>query len=135
MEKLHYIIYTSYALPDLQESDIQALLTEARKNNSSKLITGLLFYFDEKFLQLIEGEEKEVTTLYGAIEKDKRHQKVLKLKEGKIENRFFENWSMAFKATSLTHFSGMEGYKDVNTANGPNQSSVLKLFKVLSAET
>lgn len=132
---MYFVIYTSYAKQNLLESELKALLIQARENNKLKLITGLLLYFDSKFIQLIEGEENEIKNLYEVIAKDERHKDVFKLKEGPIESRFFEDWSMAFKTTSPTNFFELEGYKDIDAADGRNTSSALKLFKILSAET
>ncbi len=132
---MYYLIYTSYIAEGIQEEILKDLLSKSLEKNKARAVTGMLLYFDEKFIQLIEGEEKEVKQLYQSIFNDARHKNVAILKEGHHENRLFEDWSMGFKAIPPNRFINMEGYKDLNSPNKINTLSALKLFKLLSAET
>ena len=61
---MYLIIYSSYATSGFREDDLKFLLDSSRENNKKRSITGMMLYFDGKFLQLIEGEEQEVKQLY-----------------------------------------------------------------------
>ncbi len=130
---MYFIIYTSYAASELIEEDLKDLLIWSREKNEAVSITGMLIYFDGKFLQLIEGEEQKVKKLYQSICNDERHKNIVTLKEGSIKDRFFADWSMGFKYVLQAELADVDGYKDLNAPNGLNTASALKLFKILSA--
>lgn len=129
---MYFLIYTSYAAPDFQDDDLKTLLTQSCKKNKALSITGMLLYFDGKFLQLIEGEEQAVKNLYRSICNDKRHKNVVTLKEQTIKDRFFTDWSMGFKSVSQGELAEIKDYKCLSASNGLNKTSALKLFKILS---
>ena len=93
---MHSIIYKSEALEDFDIPKIYKMLSKARDFNSQHGITGCLVFHNQKFLQLIEGPEKEVMTLYHRIKEDQRHIAVTNLGEHTLEDRLFDQWSMAF---------------------------------------
>ncbi len=130
---MYLIIYSSYASVNFQDDDLKTLLVQARKKNEERSITGMMLYFDGKFLQLIEGEEQEVKQLYETICNDKRHKSVVNLKEGNIEKRFFEDWQMGFKSLTMQEMEDEKSFEDLNTQNSINTPQALKLFKILSA--
>jgi hypothetical protein len=90
------ICYYSTAANDLEEYDIDAILEKARSNNLRYQITGCLLFHNNKFVQIIEGYEMAVKTLFSKIENDSRHRFIQKLYEGRISERLFSEWDMAF---------------------------------------
>ena len=76
--------------------NISALLLKSRTYNLTNAITGCLLYYDQKFIQLIEGDEKNVQDLYQRISKDPRHTDIMVLGENHIEERTFADWNMAY---------------------------------------
>ncbi len=93
---MYSIIYRSVAAPTFGISEIYKMLSEARTFNGERGITGCLLYHKNQFVQLLEGEQKEVTSLYGKILDDTRHTKIQTLKEKVIDVPIFMDWSMAF---------------------------------------
>src|SRR5690606_27913159 len=94
---LKYIAYVSkqsYILSDRQMLD---LLDAARSRNESLGITGVLIHLKGNFVQFIEGPDSFLHEVYNCISTDKRHTDVLTIAEGELDERRFENWSMAFK--------------------------------------
>lgn len=94
------ITYISKLKAKLSFSEIEKLGKSFEKNNRTKNITGTLIYFNNLFFQIIEGNEKDIDTLYHKIKGDHRHEDVLALKlENEISTRYFPDWSM--KLTNL----------------------------------
>lgn len=90
------LIYCSYATIALNEDQLVALLESARDKNKRLEITGVLFYVDEAFIQILEGAQKEVEDLYNKIKVDERHEDVRIIDKKKITSRIFNDWSMGF---------------------------------------
>jgi hypothetical protein len=106
---MHHIIYMSQASKPLSPEELVRLLIQARSVNEQHYITGALVYGDNHFLQVIEGEEKAVTTLYQRIARDYRHKQVVKLADNPIQQRRFAQWAMAFDDVSADQFKELIG--------------------------
>jgi hypothetical protein len=96
----YYICYKSKAENFTNESEILNILNLSQKNNLKNNITGMLLYIEDSFIQLIEGDKKDVEILFGKIQRDKRHHSVKILSQGEINGRFFQNWVMGFRTLS-----------------------------------
>ncbi|MEO7214358.1 BLUF domain-containing protein [Mucilaginibacter sp.] len=132
---MFYLIYSSYATQPLNDEDLKDLLDKARRRNIFKSVTGVLFYFEGKFIQLIEGEENAVKLLYAAIYNDPRHRNLQLHKEGAISKRNFPDWTMAFKPISSAEVDGALGFRNMSVPNATNVESVMKLYKILGSKT
>lgn len=93
---MHSIIYKSEAIEGFDIPKIYKMLSKARESNSENGITGCLVFHNQKFMQLLEGPEEKVMPLFEQIRADKRHHNVTYLGEHKLEDRLFDQWSMAF---------------------------------------
>ena len=93
---MYSIIYRSVANDSFSLSDIYDMLSKARERNFKQNITGCLLYHENGFLQLLEGERKDVLSLYDKISEDNRHHTVELILEEKQNDRLFKDWSMAF---------------------------------------
>lgn len=93
---MYELVYSSKAITNINRNDILDILKTATKTNSELDITGCLVYHKTTFVQILEGNEKDVQNIYSKISKDKRHGDVVILYEGKIAKRSFDQWSMAF---------------------------------------
>jgi len=94
---MYELLYTSLAVRDYSDGELNELLQEARGGNARLSVTGMLIYYDREIAQLLEGEEKVIKRLFEKIEADPRHMLVETLFEGPIEKRAFGGWSMAFR--------------------------------------
>ena len=96
---MHVIVYQSQNLIPEQDFDTQIndLMKVAQSQNEKFGVTGVLFYFEGQFLQVIEGEQKTLNALMANIKRDSRHKNVETLIDEPIAERGFESWSMAFK--------------------------------------
>lgn len=91
---LYQLIYSSEATSSFNKSDLFHLVEQARDKNYRHQITGLLLFYNQFFLQILEGTQHHITTLFNVILQDKRHHNVLLLKQAPVLERQFPQWSM-----------------------------------------
>ncbi len=109
----HYLMYVSYAAQPLTDDDLVALLEKCRLNNKKRNITGMLMFVDGKFIQVLEGAEKDINEMYDIILNDSRHKKISKIIEGQCVERNFKNWTMGFKSMSGYTLEDKKGFCEV----------------------
>jgi hypothetical protein len=93
---MHFIVYTSEYIG--REQDINLVLddivTKSKINNPEHGITGLLFYHNQRFIQVLEGERDAVEGLMSILEQDNRHKNIQRIFDQQIKKRGFEDWNM-----------------------------------------
>jgi len=94
------IIYSSASTKLFTHEDLVELLRAARQTNAAADVTGMLLYHAGCFLQVLEGPDEHVETIYAKVLKDPRHTNQLLLVREAIEERAFEHWSMGFVDTT-----------------------------------
>jgi len=101
---LHIIAYISTARNDTIETDIIDIVETAQEMNPKFNITGVLFYNQGLFMQVIEGEKAHLDQLMGNIKKDHRHEDVRILLDEATAARGFPAWNMdCFNLSSDEH--------------------------------
>lgn len=105
-----HLIYVSKATLPMGEADLLALLEQSRARNLRQGITGMLLYLSGTFLQVLEGEARDVDEIFGAIERDPRNTDVFLLERESIPERSFPDWSMGFRDLSLADPESIPGY-------------------------
>jgi hypothetical protein len=93
------LISVSYISKATQEMGVLALmrLTDQAAQLNQKLgLSGVLFYENQHFGQILEGPRAEVTKIWEKIQQDPRHHKVRLLKIEEIKERSFPAWSIRF---------------------------------------
>jgi hypothetical protein len=91
------LLYASGGSRTITSEDINDILLKSRTNNAALGITGLLLFADNMFIQVLEGEEREVRDLASRIKRDPRHRNFMELIELTSANRAFAQWQMGFK--------------------------------------
>ncbi|MCR9174088.1 MAG: BLUF domain-containing protein [bacterium] len=124
MHTTYELVYCSTARPDLTQKDIQNILKESRPHNVKNGITGCLLFYDQEFIQIIEGAKEEVCRLFEKIKNDDRHSAVYLIAEGNKEERSFERWSMAY-----------QHYADENAFNKQFKSNFLRFSDLIEKPT
>ncbi len=109
MSTLSHLIYVSSTSQLLTEDQLKEILVDAREHNEQHNITGMLLYNDGNVMQVIEGEEAEVTTLFNNISKDIRHTGIIVLVREAISQRDFPDWRMSYQNISG---HSVEGFSD-----------------------
>lgn len=135
---MFFLTYVSTATEDLSKSDLNELLAQCRKNNADLGITGMLLYKEGNFMQVLEGEESTVRSLYTKIARDPRHKGEILLQQGALEERHFAGWSMGYRDLESQEARSNPDYSDfLNTpltgqefsANPSRSQKLLLSFK------
>ncbi len=134
------LIYLSQAVKPFSSEQLLTLRRECRRSNSENGLTGVLLYYNECFIQVLEGKEETVNRVFEAIKKDPRHTNVTELERSYITERQFEDWSMGFEEIDASQlaklnikglnvfFSNVEKSHDQNF-NKSLVSSLMTFFK------
>ncbi len=91
------LVYISKAKPNLNKSDIDAILKEAIPFNKQHEITGTLMLNSGIFMQLLEGDPLSIDFLLEKkIKKSTKHQHITVLFKRETNKRIFSEWNMSF---------------------------------------
>ena len=131
---MHFLVYVSSAKKKMSEEELTFILEQARQNNERLEITGIMIYIDGNIIQMLEGEEDKVRTVYNKILLDPRHSGVLKLLDGSLAKRNFENWSMGFKSMSNVTAANIVGYNNLKKENflTPSNQAIHPALKIIA---
>ena len=112
-EHMIHLIYISSATRELGEGDLAELLKQSRARNKKQNVTGMLLYRDGAFLQVLEGEEKDVDEIYSSICLDRRNAGNYLIERKVIKERNFPDWSMGFENLVTWPPDDLEGGLDI----------------------
>ncbi len=112
MPKLIQVVYMSAATREFDAIDLTVLLAKARIKNERLGVSGMLVYHEGSFLQVLEGGERVVDTLYAQIVGDPRHTQCELLVRSFIDQRCFGDWTMGFVNTRLFGATSMPGFNN-----------------------
>jgi hypothetical protein len=139
-EDLHCIIYISKSVEPQNDEMLTKILTTSQAWNFEHTITGILLYHDGNFMQVLEGSDNEIQSLFEKIKIDKRHEDVYQVVGKEVKSRSFSKWSMAFRTADKIFFEQVhiEAYNDpLNNRllpDNPNaDNSILSLIKLFIA--
>jgi hypothetical protein len=88
------LLYASRAPKDIDNTLLESILAKSRSHNPGAGVTGILCYSGRIFLQVLEGNRREISKLYNRIAADGRHGDVEILLLEDIAERRFSNWTM-----------------------------------------
>jgi Sensors of blue-light using FAD len=104
---MHRLVYVSKATDVVNDGILKEITDVAVTNNKKLSVTGCMLYASGYFLQLLEGDKKDVITLYKKIEKDPRHKACKLLLDENFEDdyRLYDKWFMtAFNVGKTSSF-------------------------------
>ncbi len=114
------LIYRSQLNSSCESLSLTSLIDKARENNGALNITGILLFNGVEFLQILEGTEEIVDTLFSKISLDDRHHSVVELMRDYGPRRRFEDVGMMLYdlrvaptesvLSSVLHYSKLESY-------------------------
>jgi hypothetical protein len=108
------LIYVSTAAKRMTKDNLQAIMLESIRHNSDHNITGILLYDQGSFCQVLEGDKKDVLSIFKKIKSDKRHFNVITISEQDIQYREFSSWSMRFINLDFYDREMIEGYQTIS---------------------
>lgn len=88
--------YLSESVSDMSFLGLMRLLESARAFNLKCGVTGILFYDNQQFGQIIEGERANIMKIWKRIQEDRRHHRIELLEIREISERSFPDWLLRF---------------------------------------
>ncbi|RZK27909.1 MAG: BLUF domain-containing protein [Hymenobacter sp.] len=107
---MHHLIYLSQATRPLSAKALTCLVEQARLANAQQHLTGALVYSNQRFIQLLEGEQAVLEQVYARITRDSRHQHLCKVAHYPIAARQLADWPLAFQKLSPAQFAHLAGH-------------------------
>lgn len=92
--QLYSLLYASRSLVAADSAEMDDIALKSQTNNAMRGITGMLYYDNSAFLQVLEGVEADVRALFDKIAADTRHDGVHMLGFQPVATRSFGGWSM-----------------------------------------
>ena len=112
---VYQLIYTSSATPELDDFTLREIAQTSSFNNQLLGITGLLLFHEGSIMQVLEGDEISVCSLYGKVKQDPRHTGCMILSTRTAEQREFSEWYMGYKNVSARE--GVESLFNLNKSS------------------
>ncbi len=135
---MHQLVYLSRASVHVDDLLLTDVRTVAGTNNRALGVTGALLYANGHFLQMLEGEQAPVRSLFESIRRDPRHTECVVLMEAESPSRLFCGWSMdvinleGARRFSAAQFRALIAFFDLvkhRYSAGSRAAGLLKLFQ------
>lgn len=95
---LYRCIYVSKLASDIGDDALRdvlaAIARTSSRNNRIMRLSGLLLSIDRMFIQILEGNNRQLTKLIGTLYGDDRHTDMAIVEFIAVERRIFPDWSM-----------------------------------------
>lgn len=93
---MHLIAYVSDYIHTTANIDdvLNNIVIAARRDNADMSITGVLFYMNGRFVQILEGDKDNLNDLVQIIKDDPRHKNFKILIDRPVLKRGFNDWHM-----------------------------------------
>ena len=113
--------------------DLENIVAVSKVRNREQAITGVLFYHNRKFMQLIEGEHSVLNALMNTLRGDPRHRNITIIVDEAVERRGFEEWNMdAFNLSQeeTLDVAALRKIRDIYKANVlPMSNTLIDTYK------
>jgi acylphosphatase len=127
-------VYLSTSVGLLVETDLVDILRKSRANNARLGVTGVLLYVNGSIIQVLEGEQKAVESLYRRIEQDPRHTAVTRVLNKPISQHLFGEWSMGYETITARQLANINALIDADAQQEPAPTAdnhlILQTLKV-----
>lgn len=111
---LRQVIYYSTASKYYKSEELYEIVETSSKNNKLSNITGMLLYYNETFLQVLEGECDDVCETFNKIKNDSRHYGIFKIVDEELVQRNFPEWFMGFRVLKSHEFPKHSSHVQLN---------------------
>ena len=113
--------------------DLENIVAVSKVRNREQAITGVLFYHNRKFMQLIEGEHSVLNALMNTLRGDPRHRNITIIVDEAVERRGFAEWNMdAFNLSQeeTLDVAALRKIRDIYKANVlPMSNTLIDTYK------
>lgn len=101
--RLFSVMYTSVAVKNMSDAELDDILETARKRNASYQVTGVLLYAEGRFMQYLEGGLSDLHEVLMHIKSSRQHCNLEIAELISIERRAYKGWTMAFVSKKNSH--------------------------------
>lgn len=105
------IVFVSSSKKELALEDLKRTLVTGRHDADLKKNTGLAVHSVGNNLVYLEGDKDSVKKGYENALSNVAHHSLIKMFEGPVPQRFFEDYSVAFKALSPEEFKAFNDFE------------------------
>ncbi len=128
------LVYVSAAVEEFGDGMLGDILRKSRENNARRNVTGMLFYYKQSFLQVLEGPQEDVQDLALVISQDLHHDQYRVLSAKAIKEKTFGKWTMGYvEAAQAGNMVDEYAGKDVDfpllTLDTAQADEMLKFFR------
>jgi hypothetical protein len=125
----HTICYTSKAIDGLGTDSVEMIFLSTQQNNYAKGISGVLLFGLGSFLQVLEGDKKQVLDLYeNTIAQDPRHKELFEIINRPTDASIFEDYNSTFNIIKTPQeYEQLRKYLQHNRGN----STIEKLERLI----
>ena len=106
---LYTLCYVSSCKDSLTAKDLEQLFQVNKRNNTEHGVSGILIYNNGNFMQILEGDEDMVKSLFKKIKRDARHSNLITLINNSIDERIFHDYDSGF-----IHFEDRKKRKELH---------------------
>jgi hypothetical protein len=97
MTMTYRLIYKSKAAHPLSDGEWRSLAMLSALKNKTLNIAGLLLHYNNHVMQVLEGPEDAVKTLFARISEDPRHTNITCMYSQTVDEPVFQDWSMGYR--------------------------------------
>ena len=134
-DQLIELSYVSQSANEMGILGLMNLLEDAVHKNKRNGITGVLFYDNRIFGQIIEGYPQHVELIWKGITADPRHKEIQVLDINPLQKRRFSNWSMKFYGSEEISQYVPELKMGLRDTSATLPSEILTLMRSVSNQT
>jgi hypothetical protein len=132
-DDLTSVLYSSSATDPFSDAELADLLSQSRRDNGERDVTGMLLYRAGRFFQVLEGPRATVHALLERISADARHTRMRTLIEEPIRRRAFAEWTMGFEPIETASTPRPEGFRDTfDDLESDDATAVMRAARELS---
>ena len=93
---LKRMAWSSVPSPSFDAARLAAIITPARTRNQRNHVSGMLVFTGGHFLEIVEGDERDLDALWSRVERDDRHQGLVKHGCEPCDGRWFADWKVGY---------------------------------------
>lgn len=114
------VVYVSSGSREFEHEALRGLLEDARAHIVQADITGVLFYLNGNFIQLLEGEDPGLKVAMARNRQDSSHRNLVQLSDLDIAERAFSDFGTAFETGTERNLSADANYMALTMGKMPN---------------
>ena len=89
-----------------------------------------MLYFENSFLQVLEGEREEIAALFAKIKSDNRHENIFVVIDKRIEKCTFKNYKSGFSIVKdAEDLKNLQNYLHTSSSSKKETENILNVLQ------